>query len=163
MLPKGNDQGVLVTQGGMSGGFALLLEKGRPAFYYNMANVAHYSVASERALKPGIPSSSTSSMTEAASARAAPERPASTASRWPRGGSRRPFPSVSPSDETFDIGEDTGTPVDLSYDVPFKFTGRIEKLVINLGQTKLGAADQQRLRGAEANPCSGLNPLQEKE
>ena len=28
--------------------------------------------------------------------------------------------------ETFDIGEDTGTPVNLSYDVPFKFTGQID-------------------------------------
>ena len=53
-------------------------------------------------------------------------------------------------DETFDVGEDTGTPVNLSYDVPFKFTGTIEKVVINLGQTKLGAADRQQLLAAEA-------------
>ncbi|MFX5332314.1 hypothetical protein ABTC54_19585, partial [Acinetobacter baumannii] len=36
-------------------------------------------------------------------------------------------------DETFDVGEDTGTPVSEDYDVPFKFTGKIEKVVINLG------------------------------
>ena len=35
-------------------------------------------------------------------------------------------------DEGFDIGEDTGTPVDLSYDVPFKFTGKIDKVTIEL-------------------------------
>jgi len=29
-------------------------------------------------------------------------------------------------DEGLDVGEDTGTPVNLSYDVPFKFTGKIE-------------------------------------
>ena len=28
--------------------------------------------------------------------------------------------------------EDTGTPVSLDYDVPFKFTGMIEKLVVDL-------------------------------
>ena len=53
-------------------------------------------------------------------------------------------------DETFDVGEDTGTPVSLNYDVPFKFTGTIEKVVINLDQTKLGAADQQKLKDTEA-------------
>ena len=31
------------------------------------------------------------------------------------------------SEECFEVGEDTGTPVNLNYDVPFKFTGKIEK------------------------------------
>lgn len=35
-------------------------------------------------------------------------------------------------DEGLDVGEDTGTPVNLSYDVPFKFTGKIHKLTIEL-------------------------------
>ena len=37
-------------------------------------------------------------------------------------------------DETFDVGEDTGTPVSENYDVPFEFTGKIEKVVVNLGK-----------------------------
>jgi hypothetical protein len=39
--------------------------------------------------------------------------------------------------------------VSLNYDVPFKFTGQIEKVVINLGQTKLGAADHQKVTDLE--------------
>jgi hypothetical protein len=35
-------------------------------------------------------------------------------------------------DESLDVGEDTGTPLNLSYDVPFKFPGRIEKVTIDL-------------------------------
>jgi arylsulfatase len=35
-------------------------------------------------------------------------------------------------DEGLDVGEDTGTPVNLNYDVPFKFTGSIEKVTIDL-------------------------------
>ena len=35
-------------------------------------------------------------------------------------------------DEGLDVGEDTGTPVTPSYDVPFKFTGKIEKVTIDL-------------------------------
>jgi len=49
-------------------------------------------------------------------------------------------------DETFDVGADTGTPVTMDYDVPFKFTGTIEKVIINLGQTKLGARPEETAR-----------------
>ena len=35
-------------------------------------------------------------------------------------------------DEGLDVGEDTGTPVNLTYDVPFKFTGKIDKVTIDL-------------------------------
>ena len=39
-------------------------------------------------------------------------------------------------DETFDIGQDTRTPlalIEYRYDVPFKFTGKINKLTFKLG------------------------------
>ena len=52
-------------------------------------------------------------------------------------------------DETFDVGEDTGTPVSMDYDVPFKFTGQIEKVVINLGETKLSDVDLEKLQAME--------------
>ncbi len=35
-------------------------------------------------------------------------------------------------DETLDIGEDTGTPVVRDYDVPFRFTGTLHELVIEV-------------------------------
>jgi arylsulfatase len=35
-------------------------------------------------------------------------------------------------DEGLDVGEDTGTPVNLNYDVPFKFSGEIEYVSIDL-------------------------------
>jgi arylsulfatase len=45
------------------------------------------------------------------------------------------IPITFPEDETFDIGEDTRTGVamlEYRYDVPFKFTGKINKLTFNL-------------------------------
>jgi arylsulfatase len=44
-------------------------------------------------------------------------------------------------DETFDIGEDTGTPVveDYAEKMPFKFTGTIYKVVIELKPTSTDA------------------------
>jgi arylsulfatase len=35
-------------------------------------------------------------------------------------------------DESLDIGEDCGTPVNLNYDVPFKFSGELGSVTIDL-------------------------------
>ncbi len=48
-------------------------------------------------------------------------------------------------DETFDVGLDTGTGVDESYKLPFKFTGRIDKLTLKLGPSQMTAAEQRAI------------------
>ena len=61
------------------------------------------------------------------------------------------IPLLMSIDETFDIGLDTRTPVDFTYDVPFRFTGTIDKLnyqaragaVVGRGQTE-GCGDARR-------------------
>jgi hypothetical protein len=53
-------------------------------------------------------------------------------------------------DETFDIGVDTRTPVDFSYDLPFRFNGKIDKLTYNLGPSQLSAEDQKKVQDAVA-------------
>jgi arylsulfatase len=45
-------------------------------------------------------------------------------------------------DETFDVGIDTRTPVDDSYQLPFRFTGTINKLTVKLGPSQMSEADQ---------------------
>ena len=46
-------------------------------------------------------------------------------------------------DETFDVGADTGTPVyDKTNQVPFKFTGKIDRVTIDLKETTQSAADE---------------------
>jgi len=54
-------------------------------------------------------------------------------------------------DETFDIAEDTGTPVVEDYvnKMPFKFTGEIKKVVIELGKSGLTASDEKKLEEAK--------------
>jgi hypothetical protein len=62
------------------------------------------------------------------------------------------FPLILPWDETFDIGADTGTPVDdQDYQVPFKFTGKILKLTIAVEAPKLTPEDEQKLKQAAAS------------
>ena len=52
------------------------------------------------------------------------------------------IPLIMQWDETFDIGSDTGTPVDdKDYQVPFKFTGKLSKLTLKLDRPQLTPAD----------------------
>jgi hypothetical protein len=53
-------------------------------------------------------------------------------------------------DETFDVGLDTGTGVDDSYKLPFKFTGAIDKLTFKLGPSQMSAADKKAAEEAYA-------------
>jgi arylsulfatase len=42
-----------------------------------------------------------------------------------------------PEDETFDVGVDTRTPIDdRDYQVPFRFTGKLDKLTVELKPIK---------------------------
>jgi hypothetical protein len=46
-------------------------------------------------------------------------------------------------DESKDIGMDTHTGVDDSYELPFRFTGTIEKVTIEVGPSQMTAAEQK--------------------
>ena len=54
------------------------------------------------------------------------------------------IPLILQWDETFDIGSDTGTPVDdRDYQIPFKFTGKLNKLTLKIDRPSLSAEDQK--------------------
>jgi hypothetical protein len=50
-------------------------------------------------------------------------------------------------DETFDVGEDTGTPVLEQYEskMPYRFTGTLKRFVVVLDPSKLSEDEQRRL------------------
>jgi hypothetical protein len=62
----------------------------------------------------------------------------------------RTIPFRVSADETFDVGEDTGTPVSEDYHVPFRFTGTLNKLVVRLGEAALSPQEQKELDKKEA-------------
>ena len=61
----------------------------------------------------------------------------------------RSIPLILQWDENFDIGADTGTPVDDEYQVPFRFTGKLDKLTLGISRPKLSPDDEKRLKEAE--------------
>jgi hypothetical protein len=58
------------------------------------------------------------------------------------------IPALMTIDETFDIGSDTRTTVDDSYKLPFRFTGKIDKLTYKLGPTQMTNDEQRLIRHA---------------
>jgi len=54
------------------------------------------------------------------------------------------IPLLMTVDESFDIGADTRTAVDDSYQLPFNFTGTIDKLTFNLEPSQLTTDDQKK-------------------
>jgi hypothetical protein len=61
-------------------------------------------------------------------------------------------------DETFDIGEDTGTPVLEEYadQMPFRFTGTLKRFVVVLEPLKLNAEEQRRLHDELAKAMAAV-------
>src|SRR5262249_51408626 len=67
------------------------------------------------------------------------------------------IPIILQFDETFDVGTDTGTPVDdKDYQVPFTFTGKLNKLTLSIDRPKLTPEDERRLmqEGQRSNKAS---------
>jgi hypothetical protein len=61
------------------------------------------------------------------------------------------IPLIMQWDENFDIGADTGTPVSNDYQVPFKFTGTLDKLTLKIERPKLSPEDIDKLKEATRN------------
>jgi arylsulfatase len=64
----------------------------------------------------------------------------------------RTVPFILAWDENLDVGSDTGTPVDdKDYQVPFAFTGTIDKITLAIDRPKLTPEDEKRLAEAARN------------
>jgi hypothetical protein len=69
----------------------------------------------------------------------------------------RTLPLILQWDESLDIGSDTGTPVDDNdYSTPFTFTGKLNKIALNIDRPKLSPEDIKRLQ--EAARAAGDGP-----
>jgi arylsulfatase A-like enzyme len=150
VLPMGNGQGVVVTQGGLSAGWALMFKDGKPVFHYNLANVVHNDIAAKDAIAPGRHNVVFDFKYDGGGIGQGGVGTISVDGRKvAEGRIERTMPVRFSFDETFDVGEDTGTPVSLDYDVPFKFTGEIKKVAVHLGESKLNAVDQLKIQSME--------------
>ena len=132
-VPEGGATGTVATLGGLFDGWALRLQDGKPVFYYNFGDVAHYKIAAPDALSPGKHQVVFDFVYDGGGFGKGGVGSISVDGKKVADGRIDHTVAVrfTMSVETFDIGEDTGTPVDLSYDVPDRFTGTIETVAVD--------------------------------
>jgi arylsulfatase len=142
-IPAKGADGMIVTQGGLFGGWALYLDKGKPTFYYNTVNLYHYTIASPQVLSPGTHTLVFDFKYDGGGmGKGGTGTLSADGKQIAQGKIERTVPIRYSLDEGLDVGEDTGTPVNLTYDVPYKFTGKIDKVVIDLKPMEAATAQE---------------------
>ncbi|MGH9704473.1 MAG: arylsulfatase [Candidatus Acidiferrales bacterium] len=144
-IPTGRAEGVLVAQGGLTDGFTLFMKSGKPIFTYRYFNGKLSSIRGPKALLAGPAVIRLEFVYDGGGI-----GKGATASLFVNGmkvGEARIPETVAVNysfDETFDTGQDTGTPVG-EYAAPFKFTGSIQRIEIDTAPQNLTANDRKKL------------------
>ncbi|WP_152049309.1 arylsulfatase [Tautonia marina] len=132
-IPEGGAEGMLFTQGGRFAGYGLFVQGGKLVYHYNLAGVERYTIASDEPIPTGDVTLKAVYETDA-------DQPFAGATvslfaddrKIGEGRVEKSIPNRVTLDETLDIGFDTGTPVTEDYAVPFRFSGRLDAVTIEL-------------------------------
>jgi arylsulfatase len=143
-IPAIGGEGVLATQGGRFGGWGLLVLDGKPVFVHALSNQARhkYRIASDRKLAPGNHTIRFDFAYDGGGiGRGGSGILSVDGQTVAEGKIERTVGRRFSLDETFDVGEDTGTPVvdDYTDKMPFRFTGKLDKLTIELHPDAVGS------------------------
>jgi arylsulfatase len=162
-IPQGGAEGMIVTQGGRFGGYGFYVLKGKPVFLYNFLDLQRTRWEAPDALTPG---KHTLEFDFSYDGLGFDTLAFNDVSGIGRGGTgvlkvdgkevarnslEHSVPLIWQWDENFDIGADTGTPVSDEYQVPFKFTGKLNKLTLTIDRPKLSAEEVNELIKATRN------------
>jgi arylsulfatase A-like enzyme len=156
--------GMLVTQGGRFGGYGFYVLNRKPIFLYNLLDIKRVRWEGADELTPG---KHTLEFDFTYDGLGMGTLAFNNVSGIGRGGTgvlkvdgkevarqsmENTIPLIMQWDENFDIGADTGTPVnDKDYQVPFRFTGKLNKLTLTIDRPKLTAEDEKLLRETQRN------------
>lgn len=149
-IPQAGAEGVLVAAGGVVGGYSLYVQDGKPAYEYNYLTVERYKIAAKDKLAPGKHTIRFEFKYDGGGiGKGGKGTILVDGKKVAEGKIAKTEPARFSSDETFDTGIDTGSPVSDAYQSPFAFGGVIKKIEINLAPEKLAAADREKLQQAE--------------
>jgi arylsulfatase len=162
-VPQQAGDGMIVTQGGRFGGYGFYVLNRKPVFLYNLVDVKRFRWEGSEALTPG---KHTLEFDFKYDGLGAGTLAFNNVSGIGRGGTgvlkvdgkevarqtiEHTIALIMQWDENFDIGADTGTPVSNDYQVPFRFTGKLNKLTLKIDRPELTTADIEKLRQATRN------------
>jgi arylsulfatase len=142
-IPKKGANGVILAQAGRFGGWSFYIKDGKPTYTYNWLGLQRYNMAAKQALPAGK-----------ATIRFEFDYDGGGVGKGGMGtlfvnGKKvatdrieRTQGGVFSADEGADVGADEGTPVTEAYKVPFKFTGKIYSVTIELKDMKKADHDE---------------------
>jgi arylsulfatase len=157
-VPADGGNGLLVTQGGRFGGYGFYMLKGKPVFTWNLVDLKRDRWEAPVSLTPGkhtlvfdfkydglglgtLAFNNMSGLGRSGTGTLKVDGKVVAAHKM-----ERTIPTTLQWDESFDIGSDTGTPVDdRDYQCPFAFTGKLVKLTLKIDRPELSPADIKRL------------------
>jgi len=160
-VPQGGGEGSIVAEGGRFGGYGLYLLKGKPIFTYNLLGMARVRWEGPQALSPGrhtvvfdfkydglgfgtLAFNNMSGIGRSGTGNLSVDGKVVSTQKI-----ERTVPLILPIDETFDVGSKTRTPIDdRDYQVPFTFTGKINKLTVSVEPPVLTPQDKKKLSDA---------------
>jgi len=166
-IPAGGGEGMLITQGGRFGGYGFYVLRNKPVFLWNLVDL--------RRVRWEGPELTPGKHTIEFDFRYAGMGPGTMAYGSPiglgQGGTgvlkvdgnavdtqkmEHTLPFILQWDEALDIGSDTGTPVnDADYQIPFAFTGTLNKITLTIDRPQLSPEDIKKLQAAQSEKRVG--------
>jgi arylsulfatase len=137
-IPEGGSEGVLVSQGGVDGGFSFFVQDGRLRYTYNYCAVDHYHVVSAAEVPPGKHILSLefepTGEAEPMKGKGVPAKLTLFVDGEPVGSGELPvtIPLSLGLAGGVSVGRDAGAPVTDEYSSPFAFDGTLERLVYDV-------------------------------
>jgi arylsulfatase A-like enzyme len=162
-IPRDGAEGVLITQGGRFGGYGFYVLKNKPVFLWNLVDLKRVRWEGPE-LTPGkhviefdfkydglgmgtLAYASMSGIGRSGTGTLRVDGKEVATQKM-----ERTLPLILQWDENLDVGSDTGTPVaDSDYQVPFAFTGKLEKVTLTIDRPQLSPEDIEKLKKAARN------------
>jgi arylsulfatase len=154
-IPEGGANGVILAQAGRFGGWSLYLKDSKPTYHYNFLGLARFTIAA----KDPVPAGKATIRYEFAYdggglAKGGLGSISINGAKVAEGRIDRTQPNIFSGDEGADVGEDGETPVTEDYGIaaPYRFTGRIHKVTIDVKEMQQAdKAEESKLRAEAAH------------
>ena len=139
VIPAARANGAILSQGGRFGGWSLYMKDGKPAYVYNFLGMERFTITAPQALPPG-PVTVTLDFVYDGGGAGKGGKATLLVNGKPvaEGRVEKTQPNIFSADETADVGIDNQTPVALGIGIgaETRFTGKINKITLDVGPTK---------------------------
>lgn len=133
-IPNQGAEGMVFTEGGLTGGYAIYLRDGKAHMVYNLLAVERFTITSEELPKGKVSLGMQLAYEGKPGERGKSATVTLTANGKKVGEGKLPktVPLQFSLGEGIDVGTDTGSAIDFTYKLPFTFTGKIDKVTVEL-------------------------------